>query len=218
MTVLNDPTTFKIAGFLGVFVGLIGVLIPGLVYSGTKGERYSFLNHFISELGEVGVSRFAWVFNLCMILCGICIAVASLSLGTILLGFWAKAGMLLGVIAGLALAFVGVFPMNKARGHMISALAFFRTGLLMVLLFSLSIVLHAEETLAIPRWLGLVGVFPVLAFGVFLGLMWNVREEVHNPLSPEGFDRPKVWKFAVSEWMIYFSLILWILVFAVGIA
>lgn len=213
---LASTQLLKTASIIGVVVGLVGVLIPGLAYRGRKGERYSFLNHFISELGEKGISRLAWVFNLGMFISGLCIVMASLSLGQLLFGFWAKAGMLLGGITGLALSSVGLFPMNNMKGHMAAAVTFFRAGLLMVFLFSLAIVLQNGETLVVPRWLGLVGVIPVLAFGIFLGMMWLVRDADREALSTSGLERPRIWKFAISEWTIFFSLILWILVIALG--
>jgi hypothetical membrane protein len=208
------PELFKYFGLIGVLIGLIGVIVPSLVYRGTKGEKYSFLNHYISELGETGVSKLAWVFNLGMILSGICIIVASLSLGLVLPGFWAKAGLVLGVASGAALSLVGVFPMNKMERHFKAAVAFFRGGLLMVLFFSLAIVLQSGENPLLPRELGLLGMIPVLAFGVFIGLMWSVRNQDHEALDTAGLERPKVWKFAISEWSIYFSFVVWILVVA----
>ena len=217
MNFIAQSPTFKLAGMVGVIVGVIGVTIPSLVYRGTEGEKYSFLNHYISELGETGVSRLSWMFNLGMILAGLSIMLASLSLGIILPGFWAKAGLLLGVIAGFALCMVGVFPMNKIKPHSVSAIAFFRAGLLMVLFFSLAMVLQGGENPAVPRWLGLVGVIPLLAFGIFLGLNWSVRSEDRDTLDTTGFVRPQVWKFAVSEWSILFAMILWILVLALAL-
>jgi hypothetical membrane protein len=208
------PELFKYFGLIGVVIGLIGVIVPSLVYRGTKGEKYSFLNHYISELGETGVSKLAWVFNLGMILSGICIIVASLSLGLVLPGFWAKAGLVLGVASGAALSLVGVFPMNKMERHFKAAVAFFRGGLLMVLFFSLAIVLQSGENPLLPRELGLLGMIPVLAFGVFIGLMWSVRNQDHEALDTAGLERPKVWKFAISEWSIYFSFVVWILMVA----
>ena len=208
------PELFKYFGLIGVVIGLIGVIVPSLVYRGTKGEKYSFLNHYISELGETGVSKLAWVFNLGMILSGICIIVASLSLGLVLPGFWAKAGLVLGVASGAALSLVGVFPMNKMERHFKAAVAFFRGGLLMVLFFSLAIVLQSGENPLLPRELGLLGMILVLAFGVFIGLMWSVRNQDHEALDTAGLERPKVWKFAISEWSIYFSFVVWILVVA----
>ena len=211
MNLLAQVSVFKLTGFAGVILGLIGVILPSLVYRGTKGEKYSFLNHYISELGEAGVSKLAWLFNLGMILCGICIVIASLSLGLILPGFWAKAGLVLGVATGIALSMVGVFPMNKIKNHTVAAIAFFRGGLLMVLLFSLAIVLQSGENLIVAKGWGLAGMFPVLAFGIFLGLNWSVREDDREALDTAEFERPRLWSFAISEWSIYFSFVLWIL-------
>lgn len=217
MNLLAQDSVFKLAGLVGVVMGLIGVTLPSLVYRGTKGEKYSFLNHYISELGETAVSKLAWVFNLGMILGGICIVIASLSLGLILPGFWAKAGLILGVVTGLALSMVGVFPMNKVKNHTIAAVTFFRGGLLMVLFFSLAIVLQSGENPIVARSWGLVGMIPVLAFGVFLGLMWSADKENRETLETTEFDRPRVWKIAISEWSIYFSFVLWILLIVLAL-
>lgn len=217
MNLLAQDSVFKLAGLVGVVMSLIGVTLPSLVYRGTKGEKYSFLNHYVSELGETAVSKLAWVFNLGMILGGICIVIASLSLGLILPGFWAMAGLVLGVVTGLALSMVGVFPMNKVKNHTIAAVTFFRGGLLMVLFFSLAIVLQSGENPIVARSWGLVGMIPVLAFGVFLGLMWSADKENRETLETTEFDRPRVWKIAISEWSIYFSFVLWILLIVLAL-
>jgi hypothetical protein len=44
-------------GFLGPFIIIVGTLLTAFVYTGKIGEHYSFLNQFLSELGEVGVSQ-----------------------------------------------------------------------------------------------------------------------------------------------------------------
>ena len=89
---LRNPEIFRWAGLLGSLIGLIGTLIPGLVYRGSQNEPYSFLNHFISELGEKGISKLAWVFNLSMILSGLCVVTASLSAWADSARFLGKAG------------------------------------------------------------------------------------------------------------------------------
>lgn len=55
------------------------------------------------------------------------------------------------------------------------------------------------------------------AFGYFLWLMWTVRDKVDQTFSTQEFNRPSVWKLAISEWAVYFSIILWILVLSLGI-
>ena len=57
---LDVHPTLGITGSLVVLVCLVTAMV---VYRGKNGERYSIWRHFVSELGEVGVSKFAWVFN-----------------------------------------------------------------------------------------------------------------------------------------------------------
>ena len=61
-------------GQAGIFILLLSVLIAATSYVGKQNETYSFLNHFISELGEKGVSKFAYIFNGGLILGGACIS------------------------------------------------------------------------------------------------------------------------------------------------
>ncbi len=55
----------------GTGVNVLAVACAGLSYRDTTGERYSLLNHFISELGELAVSRGAWAFNGSLALAGL---------------------------------------------------------------------------------------------------------------------------------------------------
>ena len=214
---LRDLTVFRVAGLLGVFFGLLGVILPMVVYRGREGERYSILNHYISELGERGVSRWAWIFNLCIFCCGLAVLICTVSLGLGLPGIWAKLGMLFGVVTGLGLIMVGLFPMDNIKPHATAAITFFRGGLLMVLAFSLALLFPPQNEALFSRFFGLVGLIPAAAFGYFLWLMWTVRDKVDQTLSTQEFNSPSVWKLAISEWAVYFSIILWILILSLGI-
>jgi len=200
-----------------VFFGVLGVILPGVVYRGREGEKYSFLNHYISELGERGVSRWAWIFNLCILFCGLAVILSTISFGLGLPGFWAKLGMLFGVVTGVGLMMVGIFPMDNIKPHTTAAIIFFRGGLLMVLTFSLALLFLPMSEVSMSRFFGLVGLIPLAAFGYFLGLTWSVRDKVYQTLSTEEFQRPGVWKLAISEWAVYFSIIFWILVLSLAI-
>ena len=52
------------AGLIGASVIAVGSVVTASPTRGSKGESYSPLNHFVSELGELAVSRLAVVFNL----------------------------------------------------------------------------------------------------------------------------------------------------------
>ncbi len=216
LTLLQTPTTFIIMSLVGAAIGILGALISALAYRGQCGQTYSPLNHFISELGEVGVSRLAWVFNGGLILSGLCLIPAVIALGLLLPGVLSIFGMIAGVITAVGLSLVGVFPMNKLEPHGKAAVTFFRCGLLMVLVFSLAIAFQPPADVVIPRGYSLAGLPAILAFGSFLWLMGRAGSEDDDPLQPLDEVRPKIWILAVGEWSIFLTIVAWLLVIAVG--
>lgn len=155
---------------------MVGSFIAGVGYRGKQGEAYSPLNHFISELGEVEVSRIAWAFDLGLILSGISLIGASISLGLMLPGLLAKIGMGLGIICSIALALVGIFPMNKIKPHGCTAMTYFRSGLLMMLFINLAIGLQQESAQVIPKTYSLAGLPAILSFANFLVMMGKSKK------------------------------------------
>src|SRR3972149_4864733 len=111
LDLLKDPITFQSLSLAGALSAILGSLIAAAAYRGRQGETYSLLNHFISELGEAGGYRLARVFNLGLVLCGLCLVPASVSLGLILPGIWATLGMAAGLMTAMSMGLVGVFPM-----------------------------------------------------------------------------------------------------------
>ncbi|MEA3327062.1 MAG: DUF998 domain-containing protein, partial [Chloroflexota bacterium] len=164
MVFLISQRCFQLFGMVGSLVAVSGALISGLAYRGKQDEPFSPLNHYISELGEVGVSRLSWVFNLSLILTGLFLIPACISLGLMLLGILAKIAMAAGVVCAISLSFVGVFPMNQIEPHGFAAMTYFRAGLVMVLLFSLAIALQPAPPPVLSRWFGLAGLPAILSF------------------------------------------------------
>lgn len=218
MAFLANPFWFKVFGFAGAGIALLGAVIAGVAYRGSDGERYSPLNHFISELGEEGVSKLAPVFNLGLILAGLALAPASLSLGLILPGILAKLGLAAGVVNAVSLALVGVFPMNKMDPHGKAAVTYFRTGLAMVALFSLAIAFHPGVGAGLPRGYALAGLPTILAFGSFLVLIGRAYQDgEENPLRAEDGPRARFWLLAAVEWSIFLTVLLWFGLIALGL-
>lgn len=60
-------------------------------------------------------------------------------------GLLSKLGMTAGVIRSIALALVGIFPMNKIQPYGHAAMTYFRSGLLMMLFINLAIGLQQES-------------------------------------------------------------------------
>ena len=128
--------SYWVFGLLGCMVITMAIAGTALAYRGIKGQRYSFLNHYISELGEVGVSRKARLFNSGMILTGLFFMPFTLGLGLTLGRLWGFLGTLAGLWTGIACLLVGVYPMNNLTPHSRVATAYFRGGLATVLFFS----------------------------------------------------------------------------------
>lgn len=214
---LENPALFQILSLAGAASAILGALIAGLAYRGRRGERYSIFNHFISELGEGGVSRLAWVFNLGLILCGACLLPASVSLGLMLPGVLSKLGMAAGIVSAVSLSLVGVFPMNRITPHTRAAVTYFRAGLVMALFFTLAILFQRQSPPLLSRWIVLVGLPTVAAFAYFLVYSRVSYNTPNNPLAPLESERPRVWHMAVSEWAIFLTSVSWFLAIAIGL-
>jgi hypothetical membrane protein len=207
-------------GIAGGVIMLVCVITAMVAYVGTEGQRYSPLNHFISELGLVGVSRLAVVFNAGLVASGVLYLPFTLGLGAAIGGWWAAAGTLAGLVAAAAVAGVGFFPMNDLPPHIAAAMTFFRSGLLTVLLFGIAIQRQRPDPMvgqlhrrrAVDRRANVASLVAVLAFAVFL--LWMQLQ----PGGASGFhggvivDRPALWPSAILEWSIFVAMVAWFFV------
>lgn len=213
----QNPVLIRFCGLIASLAALLGVVTAALVYRGKLGQRYSLFNHFISELGEIGVSRLAWAFNLSLTVCGLLLVPCSIGLGLLLPGLWAKLGLIAGCVAGIALALVGVYPMNHLTPHTRAAMTFFRFGLGMVALFTIAIFFQPEEPPVLPRLLGLVGAPAICAYAFFLIYSRITFRRSDNPLAPLQGQRPPFWMLTFAEWAIFLTTIPWFLGIALGL-
>lgn len=208
---------FIIFSIIGASAAVLGSLIAGIVYRGKEGEAYSPFNHFISELGETGISIFAWAFNIGLMISGVSLILGSVSLGLVLPGVMAKLGMAAGIISSVGLFFVGVYPMNKIKPHTTAAMTYFRGGLSMVILFTLAIALQSGETFVLPRAYSLAGLPAIFSFAGFLFMIQRaMKKSDDNLLSTKDVKRPKIWPIAILEWSIYVTIVLWFVLLSIG--
>jgi hypothetical membrane protein len=198
--------TLKLLGILGPAILAIGVIVPAVAYVGRAGEDYSPLNHFISELGEVGVSPLAWLFNGSLVASGVLMAAFLAGMGWRLGTRLGRAAALAGVVAGLGSSAVGLIPMNDLQPHLRAAFTFFDGGLVAVGLFTVAVLRDRRGCL--PRWLVLPGLATGLAFAAFLAWPWLVGApdlRVMDPLS--GVPRPAAWGIAILEWAVLITVV-----------
>jgi hypothetical membrane protein len=208
--------TFNIVrsiGLAGTVLVILAVFYPALVYRGKRGERYSPLNHFVSELGEVGVSYAARVFNTGLLFGGLLLLPYIIGLGISFGSLLGWLGTAAGIIAVLGVSAVGIFPMNNLKPHVIAAMTYFRAGLAMVLFFGLAILFQHAGKPVFPPLSAILSLLAILAYGAFLTLprIFKKEQRPESSLDPEQLpERPRVWALATLEWLVFFSTIAWL--------
>lgn len=200
---------FPIWGLAGSAVACVAAILAALPYHGLGGEAYSPFNHFISELGELGVSRLAPLFNAGLIVTGILLAGFMLGLGAHIGSVWGYLAAAVGVLASGACSLVGVFPMNHIEPHMLAAMSFFRFGMVAIALFSLAIVLDRKGRL--PRWLALPGALTALTFAAFMYAPSEASSSATTQALHAGLGgRPDFWLMAALEWAVFVAVVGWV--------
>ena len=194
------------AGMAGAIAILAGSVAAAIAYTGKAGEAYSPLHHFVSELGELGVSALGPEFNVGLIVGGIGFAVFMAMLASSTTGAPRVAYGVVGVIAGIAGFFVGVFPMNFTAQHGLAAMTFFNLGWIAVALASIDFVRRRDPRF--PRRLAVVGGLTVLAFIAFL-VSIRVDPIIAESALGTPAERPTVWVVPALEWAVIAGILLW---------
>jgi len=203
------------SGVFGPLIISLGILIAGFAYVGIEGQQYNLLNHFVSELGELGVSDLAWVFNGSLIIGGFVNTIFVVYLAIQFKGWIRFPLAILGLIATISSSLVGVFPMNYLDQHIFVALGFFNLGLLVALLYS--IVLLFGKNHSFPRWLAIPGFLNTAAFFIFNNFPSSFEEGVDFQEGMGGLlsNRPDFIALALMEWVVILGIIIWFLVLGI---
>jgi hypothetical membrane protein len=194
------------AALIGSTVIAVASIVAGVAYTGRAGEAYSPLDHWVSELGEVGVSSLAHVFNAGLVIGGVCFALFMLGLASSRTGRLRTAYGVIGAIAGVAGCLVGVFPMNQLGAHRLAALTFFDLGWIAVALASIDFVRRPDPRS--PRWLAIMGGATVAAFLAFLGAL-SVDPLVAAGELDVPARRPAMWNVTTLEWAVIAGIVAW---------
>lgn len=198
-------------GVGGCCLLLTGIFFPAVIYRGRHGERYSPLNHFISELGERGISRGAPVFNTCLFLSGLLLLAMSVGVGLTLGSPAGWLGAAAGAWTAVSCSLIGVFSMERLEAHLRAATAFFRGGWATLLLFTIAFALQPAGAFAVPGWVHAIGLFGIAAYSAFLliALRPPSGKTISDVLGPALEKRPRVWIIPILEWLLFLPTVLW---------
>ena len=197
---LVDEKHFPLWGVVASIVGLVFILTPQLFYVGSEGEPYSMFNHAVSELGELGVSELAWMFNIGMFLAGILFIPFMIGLGLYIDNIVSKLTSVVGVYSAVSIVLVGVYPMNYMYEHSIAAISFFLSGMVMTLLWAIAILVQKE--VRVHKALSLGGFINMTIFALFL----------YGPFGGFGGPRPEFSMRITLEWAIYWAIVGYLLI------
>lgn len=204
---------FNLFGVGGSGIVIMAILYSAWIYRGKNQHRFSILNHFISELGEIGISKGALLFNTSLVIGGILLLPFIVHLGLRFHSILGWLGVVGGVVTACGVSAVGIFPMNTLKPHGHAAMAFFRGGLLMVFFFGLAILLQPAGHFVVPRETAILSLVALASFGSFLYLLTRKRDKpIQDSLDPQVVpEQPRFWTLAFLEWMVFFSTIFWLL-------
>ena len=208
----------NLAGVGGILAIVLGMIAAAAAYEGTIGQPYRIANHFVSELGEIGISRLAWTFNGGLIVGGIGILVFFIGIANRVNGWFRWIVGPVGLLTGVFGTLVGLFPMNNLGAHMFVANGFFYPGLATMLLFSGYVL--ASRHREFPRWIAAPGLLAAGALFAFLFLGGLIENLVNTTGAPPGFgiNRPDVWISALFEWVAIGAILVWVAVVALIVA
>lgn len=153
------------AGLIGAVVFAAGSLVAALAFEGPNG-RYSPLSHWVSELGEVGLSSLGPALNVSLIVGGVGLAGFMAAFAASRGDAPASAAGLAGIASGILGALVGVFPAGGSDLHRPVSIGFFLLGAVTLAFASLDIA--RRPTRSLPGWLAAVGALVVAAFVGFI--------------------------------------------------
>lgn len=192
--------TLSFFGLSSVTIILIGSFLTALVYVGDLGQSYSIFNHYISELGELKNSEWAFVFNNALTVGGFLMIGYMFLLGLNLRHWFAWIATAVGVYAAINCTLVGVFPMDLLKTHGKVAMDFFFYGMIAVGLFTIYFFFFAKNQH--PKWLGLPGLVAAASFASFLYIP-------EFSLSAPGEARASFLLIATLEWLVFFTVLAW---------
>ena len=207
--------TAVLSGVLGPLTIAVGMLVSGLTYVGVEGQAYNPLNHFVSELGEVGVSDWAIAFNLGLVIGGIFNTIFMVYLAS-QIRHWVRYPLgMVGVVATVCGGLVGIFPMNNLGPHILVALTFFDLGMVMAFLYS--VVFLFKNIHPFPRWMAVPGFINALSFALFNNFPPAFEAELDFQDGMAGMlqNRPDLIPLALLEWVVVLGILIWVLILGI---
>src|SRR4051812_37105011 len=204
--------TAAVLGWIGVAAFAIGSIAAALAYHGTTGEPYSPLNHYVSELGARETGGLNVLFNAGIVIGAMCLLVFLVEVGRLIGTVRGTAISVLGVLAGIAGAGVGVLPIDERAVHVLVASVFFVSLAGSV---SLATLWMGGPRLPRTRPATLLGVITALASAGYF-VIYSVEGPGPGGASDPNAPRPAFALDTTVEWIALIGIMAWVTVVALS--
>lgn len=198
-------------GFFGILGLLLGICVAVWGFYDSETHSFNFLNHTLSELGVYGHSDFAVVLNGGLFFGSLSIVFYCLSSLQTVSGFWGYPFFGALALTFLALACVGLFPVNVYHLHILALKWFFYFGSLSAICYLLWAGLNSQRQQPWTLLLALMVLVSMLTF-LYAPLLELGLTEGGRPFYQEmvlQLPRPDLWWPALLEWIGLGSLLSW---------
>lgn len=200
-------------GFLGLFGLLLGVVVAVVGFNYTEPETFNFLNYTLSELGTYGHSTYAVILNGGIFFGSLSIVFYCLSSLQSVISPWEYPFLSFLALTFLALACVGLFPVNVYHLHILGLKWFFSFGSLSALFYLILVVVSRAPLSRLTVLLALIVLGSMVTFlyapQLELGLIEGDRPFYQEMVLQ--FPRPTLWWPALLEWIGLGSLLSWMI-------
>lgn len=198
-------------GLFGLGVMLLGLLIALLEFNSLSSDAFNFLNHTLSELGTYGHTSFAVILNGGLFFGSLSIVFYCLSSLQHLPSLWGYPFFISLALTFLALAAVGLFPVNIYHLHILGLKWFFSLGCISALCYLLLAWIDRDNR---APWtclwaLMVLGSMASFLLAPLLGLELTQGDRPFYQEMVVQFPRPALWWPALLEWVGLASLYLW---------
>lgn len=207
---------FPLFGITGSLIILIALVVPQFAFQNHEGEKYSVGNHFISELGWIGVSKYALVFNINLIIAGILFTVFIYGLTLQFNGFWGKLTTIFGLTSSLGCTLVGIYQLQTGvtpiTSHLLAAMFFFTNALLAILTSTFMILSQKQKFKTVSKLSCIPNLMILCLFASLLTIDFSNDVLIYIDLkNMKIINRPHLWSAPIIEWAIVLSILAYIL-------
>ncbi|MBN2047287.1 MAG: DUF998 domain-containing protein [Anaerolineaceae bacterium] len=214
----DELIRYRNLGILGLFsTALLGaaIFITSTAYSGLNGEKFSFANHFISELGKISVSEKGQLFNHALMIASLLLIPFFIGVGQFLNTILTRFASTLGIYTMVSINLIAIFNMDTPAHHKVAAIFFFSCSFLSMVFFFIGCFFQKTAPGRIPLealWISMVTFVVDFTFlGSFIADWRNLNAVL---FTPELFVRKTIWWMALTEWVMFAGILFWITAFS----